>query len=350
MDIEQREFRADPLKLKRLRVAAGMTVSDFAKRTQLDRTTAGKILRGDPVFLRTLAIADRRGFGIESPLELLHPDELCAMGVIPEDNDSRNVLEWEVVEYLSEWVTTANGLQYQLAKLRHRYLDRRLARGKCYELRHLPDAERRRCEERLRRHSDVCERIGSHPNIASNLTAAWSTDRWWVIDRWEDGPTLAERLENGALAACELKVVATGIAEGLQALHAEGIVRRELSPRFVLLRAKDDRPVLTDFELAKLTEDKPTVSPDEWPDDPYRAPEVGGEAPVDARADIYSWGRLFVHAACGELPDRGRELGKLRQVELPESLVQIVCACVRLPRSERPGNVGSVLDALKECR
>ena len=45
MDIEQREFRADPLKLKRLRVAAGMTVSEFATRTQLDRTTAGKILR-----------------------------------------------------------------------------------------------------------------------------------------------------------------------------------------------------------------------------------------------------------------------------------------------------------------
>ena len=91
-----------------------------------------------------------------------------------------------------------------------------------------------------------------------------------------------------------LQVVMTGIACGLKALHRAGIIRRELSPRFVLLREADDRPILMDLELAKLSEGVPTVSPQEWPEDPYRAIEVGGDAPIDARADLYSWGRIFV--------------------------------------------------------
>lgn len=347
MDTEQREFRADSLKLKRLRVAAGMTVSDFAKETGLDRTTAGKILRGEPVFLKSLAIAGQKAFGIDSPLELLHPDELLAMGAAPEGKRRGCVLEWEIVDFLSGWEKTANGLQYQSAKLRHQYLDGRLARGKCYELRHLPRSERERLEEHLRRHADVCEQIGAHPNIASNITAAWFDEYWWVIDRWEEGETLSDRITQGPLSKYELKIVATGIAEGLKALHTEGIIRRELSPKFVVLRAKDDRPILTDFELAKLSEGKPTVSPEEWPDDPYRAPEVAGESQADAAADVYSWGRVVVHAACGELPKRGKEAEPMQAAGLPEPLTKLVLASVRLPRSKRAQNMDEVLRVLK---
>jgi len=347
MDTEQREFRADALKLKRLRVAAGMTVADFAKSTGLDRTTAGKILRGQPVFLKSLAIAGKEAFGIDNPMDLLHPDELSAMGMLPNENKPGHVLEWEVVEYLSEWEKTANGLQYQLAKLRHRYLDR-LARGKCYELRHLPSAEKQQLEEHLRRHADVCERIGPHPNIASNLTAAWCGGYWWVIDRWEDGGTLNRRLAGEALSEYELKFIGSGVAEGLKALHAEGIIRRELSPKFILLRESSDRPVLTDFELAKLLESKPTVSPDEWPEDPYRAAEVTGDAAIDARADIYSWGRVFVHGACGELPERGSEPGALEKAHVPDSLKKLLSDCVRLPRSKRPKSIDHILRVLED--
>ena len=59
------------------------------------------------------------------------------------------------------------------------------------------------------------------------------------------------------------------IAEGLKALHAAEIIRRELSPRFVLLRESGiESVVLTDFELGKLFDGSPTVASD-WPSDPY---------------------------------------------------------------------------------
>ncbi|HEY2413795.1 MAG TPA: helix-turn-helix domain-containing protein [Pirellulaceae bacterium] len=345
MDLEQREFRADPLKLKRLRVAAGLTVQDFAKAADLDRTTVGKILRGDPVFLKTLQQAGEQAFGIKSPLELLHPDELAELGATTEVPSPTHVLEWEIVDYLSGWEKTSNGLQYQRLRLKHRYLKDRWARAKCYELRHLATADRERLESHLGRHVEVSEQVGSHPNIAENLTAAWVGGLWWVLDRWDDGEILADRLAKGPLGDYELQTIMRGIAEGLRALHAAGVIRRELSPDSVLLREQDDRPILTDLELAKLNERLPTVSPEQWPDDPYRAVEVEGDAPIDIRADLYSWGRIFLHAATGRIPERGHE--KLADQRIPDEVRRVVLQCAAGPRSKRPTNMNAVLTILK---
>ena len=223
MDLEQRQFRADPLKLKRLRVAAGLTVQEFAEEAELDRTTVAKILRGDPVFLKSIKQAGEKAFGIDSPLELLHPDELQALGVSTEVPSPSQVLEWDIAEYLSGWEKTSNGLQYQRLRLKHRYLENRWARAKCYELRHLPTKDREQLEGHLRRHVEVSEQVGSHPNVAENLTAAWVSGLWWVLDRWVDGETLAGRLSQGPLSEYELQVILGGMARGLKALHAADV-------------------------------------------------------------------------------------------------------------------------------
>jgi len=286
MELEQRNFRADPLKLKRLRIAASLSAKDFQKASGLNKDTARKLLRGEPVFLSTLSLAVQEAFNISNPLEVLHPEELAALGLPTEVPSPGQVLEWEIEAYLSGWQQTSNGLQYQLLRLRHRFLEGRLARGKCYELRHMSTAEKVRVETYLRRHVEVCEQIGGHPNIAANLTAALADGLWWVLDRWEEGETLAERLRHNSLGDYELQFIMKGIASGLAELHKSKVIRRELSPQSVLLCESSDRPILTDMELAKVVASGPTVSPDEWPDDPYRAPEVTGDAPLDVRADV----------------------------------------------------------------
>jgi len=345
METEQRKFRADPLKLKRLRVAAGLTVKEIYEGADLDRTTVAKILRGDAVFLKTLSQLGQRVFFVDNALELLHPEELQAMGVQTEVPSPGSVLEWDIDDYLSGWKQTANGLQYQLAKLKHRYLPTRSARGKCYELRHLDGKEKERVHSYLLRHVEVCEQIGMHPNIALNLTAAPVDGLWWVIDQWEDGATLGTRIADEPLGEYALKVVMTGVAKGLSELHRHKVIRRELNPSSVLLRQQDDRPILTDMEMAKVNSGAPTVSPSEWPDDPYRALEVEGDSPVDARADVYSWGRIFVHAATGKLPDRGNE--QLSDVDIPNRIAEVVTKSVSLTRSDRPKDMKPVLKALK---
>jgi len=346
MELEQREFRSDPLKLKRLRIAASMSVKDFQAASGLNKDTARKVLRGDPVFLSSLSLAVRDAFAIENPLDVLHPEELAELGVQTEVPAPGHVLEWHIDAYLSGWEKTSNGLQYQLVKLKHRYLEGRFARGKCYELRHMTSVEQERVQAFLFRHAEVCEQIGRHPHIAQNLTAALVDGLWWVLDRWEEGETLADRFCAGPLSNYQLRLIMTGIAKGLAQLHNYDIIRRELSPHSVLLRESDDRPLLTDMELAKLIAGRPTVSPDEWPDDPYRALEVGSDSPLDVRADIYSWGRLFVHGATGQLSNRGEERLP-RNKKIPQVVRDVVMQSVEVLPSQRPDNMRAILKALK---
>jgi len=343
MNVEQRKFRSDPLKLKRLRVAGNYTAKELKEVSCLDRTTVAKILRGEPVFLSSIAEL-AKVFEVHNPLEVLHPDELVAMGIQTEYSTSRDVLEWTIEEYMSGWQQTSNGLQFQITRLKHKFLEGRMSRGKCYELRHLACAERERAESNLMRHVEVCNQIGFDDHITRNFTAAKVDDLWWVLDQWEDGETLDRRLEEGALSDYELQVIMTGIAKGLDSLHRNNIIRRELTPKSILLRDSDDRPILTDMELAKLLTVKPTVSPKEWPDDPYRALEVEGDDPVDFRADIYSWGRIFVHASNGQLSERGcEELNR----KLPKKIEDIVMRSVTISRSDRPKDIKQILKSLK---
>ena len=94
------------------------------------------------------------------------------------------------------------------------------------------------------------------------------------MDRWIEGTTLAEQLDAGAWPAEQLPRLAAELLRGLDGLHCAGVVFRELAPCRVLIAADDGRAVLTDFELAKLMDNVPSVSGD-WPTDPYRAPRSG---------------------------------------------------------------------------
>lgn len=346
MEPEQRKFRADPLLLKRLRITENLSAQDIQKKTGLSKDTVRKVLRGEPVFLSTLCDLVSNVFNIDDANQVLHPEELAQLGIRTDISDDDCVLEWSIEEYLSGWKETSNGLQFQLQKLSHRFLKARFARGKSYELRHLTTAEQEAVESHLQRHVEVCDRIGDHPNIARNITAALVGNLWWVLDVWEDGETLRKRLQAGPLSEYELNFIMTGIANGLARLHEVEIIRRELSPDSIILRQSSDRPVLTDMELAKIAESGVTVSPKEWPDDPYRALEVTGNTPIDIRADIYSWGRIFVHAANGNLPDRGTE-SLPSSGFIPAPVREIILKAVELLPDDRPKSMKPILKAMK---
>jgi len=196
---EPRTVRVDRLKLLRLRLQFGFTIDDFEAEARIDSNTAKKLLRGGPVSITTLRKA-ASAFKITSHHELLHPEELAALGVDPAlAVSTKGVLEWDIQRYVSLWDKTANGLQYCVAKLQHRYLPTRFARGKCYWLQHLRVGERQRLEEHLRRHCDVCERVGAHPNVAKKITATFLQGGrlWWVLDLEQAKPLLGGAKDSG---------------------------------------------------------------------------------------------------------------------------------------------------------
>jgi len=83
-----------------------------------------------------------------------------------------------------------------------------------------------------------------------------STTRALILELVE-GPTLAERLETGALSIKETLAIAVQIADALDAAHQAGIVHRDLKPANVKVRTDGQVKVL-DFGIAKMIADAPS--------------------------------------------------------------------------------------------
>lgn len=324
---------------------AGLSVEVLAERIDLSEKTIRRLLHGEPAYLNT--IRTYAEFFEKEPGELLGLDD---SGTSSHAEDSTNPLgNWQIEMPLGPVRQAPNGLQYRFFKLVSS--SDHAARGKRYVLDHLSSDERRLVQEHLLRHTNVCNQVGDHPNITRHLEIKSGTgeDLWWVMDEWIEGEPLEGRLQRGALPHGELIQVMAGIAEGLDRLHSTNVIMRQLTPASVVLRAPTDLPVLVDFEMAKLLDRRPTVSPrDRWPEDDYRAPEVGGPRDPGPHADVYSWARILLHAASGCVPPSpGRDIELLDQLNLPKAIAAIAAKCLELDAKKRPNGMTAIRRALQ---
>lgn len=323
-----------------LMLRQGFSVEELAGRAGLSVGTVNNALRGSKVFANTLQqLASALGVAVETLLEQ-------RTTVAP----TETVNEYLLAEVLTDWLTASNGLRFQFCRMRHIELERQ-ARAKRFDLRELPTDQQQRCRTWIKRHPIVCDRIRAHPNVARNLTAFHDPREnfYWVIDEWVEGSTLEAVLKRGPIPLVSACRLIREVAEGLAALHEQGIVRRELSPASILLRETDGTAILTDFELAKLIDRGPTVSNGGWLPDPYRAPEADGDD-VTPQADIYSWARITTHCLLGTLPPAGQDVGLLDGFKLPENVRAILCSSLSLLRSGRPECFDAVMPVVRAWR
>lgn len=323
-----------------LMLRRGFSVEELAGQAGLSVGTVNNALGGKEVFANTLQqLASALGVTVETLLEQRTTNAA-----------TDTVHEYLLAEVLTDWLTASNGLRFQFCRMRHIELERQ-ARAKRFDLRELPTDEQQRCRTWIKRHPVVCDRIGAHPNVARNLTAFHDPreDFYWVIDEWVEGSTLEAALRRGPMPLTSACRLIREVAEGLTALHAQGIVRRELSPASILLRETDGTAILTDFELAKLIDRGPTVSTGDWRPDPYRAPEADGED-VTPQADVYSWARIATHCLLGTLPPAGQDVGLVDRIDLPESVRAILCSSLSALRKGRPMSFDAVMPVVRVWR
>jgi eukaryotic-like serine/threonine-protein kinase len=107
--------------------------------------------------------------------------------------------------------------------------------------------------ERLARFQREAEVLASlnHPHIAQIHGLEKSTDRIGLVMELVEGPTLADRIAQGAIPINEAIAIAQQIAQALETAHEQGIIHRDLKPANVKVR--DDGTVkVLDFGLAKI--------------------------------------------------------------------------------------------------
>jgi eukaryotic-like serine/threonine-protein kinase len=219
------------------------------------------------------------------------------------------------------------------------------------------------------RERDIQLRFALEANALRAVGAAWTPALYdhGVADGWPylvmelcAGETLAAWMsragDRGGLG--EILGILDQLAAGLAAVHAAGIVHRDLKPENVLIGPRGVR--LIDFGLAKqpagpgLTEVGAIVGTVH-----YLAPEqIRSGAPVDHRADIYSFGVVAFEMLCGRPPFAGERraieyqhtVGRPPPVRearaVPDELDQLIAACLAKQPEARPQRAADLRAAL----
>jgi eukaryotic-like serine/threonine-protein kinase len=230
---------------------------------------------------------------------------------------------------------------------------------------------------RFRREAQVLASL-NHPNIAHihgfEQAGSGPGATFGIIMELVEGPTLADRIEQGPIASADAWPIARQIADALEAAHDLGIVHRDLKPANIKVR--DDGTVkVLDFGLAKALDPTDPSSQASISNSPtltaratqmgmilgtaaYMAPEQARGRAVDRRADIWAFGVVLYEMLSGRRAFEGEDIsitlaGVLKEdvkwdalpVDLPASIRRLLRRCLEKDPKRR---LGAISDARLE--
>jgi eukaryotic-like serine/threonine-protein kinase len=243
----------------------------------------------------------------------------------------------------------------------------------------LPDALASDAERlaRFQREAEVLASL-NHPNIAILHGLEKSNGVIALVMELVEGPTLADRLVDGAIPVDEALAIARQIAEALEAAHERGIIHRDLKPANVKVRPDGTVNVL-DFGLAKAMEPvgsapqtsahmslSPTITSPAMTQAgmilgtaAYMSPEQAKGKGADKRSDVWAFGAVLYEMLTGRRAFDGEDmvdvLGAVARMEpdwslipagVPLPVTTLLKACLVKDPRRRVGEMAGVLFVL----
>jgi serine/threonine-protein kinase len=168
-----------------------------------------------------------------------------------------------------------------------------------------------------------------HPNIVhiEDVGTEGGTP-FFTMDLYPD--SLSERLaRENTLPESEAVQIAVGVTQALAFAHERDVIHRDIKPDNILLAA-DQRPVLTDFGIARAVSGYVAATGFTMTigTPAYISPEQAQGRACDGRSDLYSLGITLYRSVMGEVPFKSRdwfELARMHVEDRPEP-----------PRGRRP--------------
>src|SRR3954469_3630821 len=158
--------------------------------------------------------------------------------------------------------------------------------------------------KRFKREAEIAQRI-QHPNVVEVVATGDHEGMPWAAQRFIGGGSLEERLDRwGALDLHQVIAIFKEVAAGLDVLHENGLIHRDLKPGNILIDERGN-PFIADFGLAKDHQHDGTVltrpgqalgSMD------YMAPEQIRGEDVTAATDVYALACMLVELLTGKPP------------------------------------------------
>jgi serine/threonine-protein kinase len=232
---------------------------------------------------------------------------------------------------------------------------------------------------RFQREAEVLASL-NHPNIAHLYGLERSGGTLALVMELVEGPTLADRIAQGAIPLDEALPIAKQIAEALEAAHEQGIIHRDLKPANIKVR--DDGTVkVLDFGLAKAMEptsgvrsnlsgmtNSPTITSPALMTGvgillgtaAYMSPEQAKGRAADKRSDVWAFGCVLYEMLTSRRAFEGEDVsdtlaGVLRgapnwdllPAATPRPIVTLLRGCLEKDRNERVSDIAVARFAIR---
>jgi serine/threonine protein kinase len=172
---------------------------------------------------------------------------------------------------------------------------------------------------RFEREAGAAARV-AHRNVVPVVDRGEHEGVPYMAQRFITGGSLEDRIKgDGPLSLADTVSLCTQVADGLDALHAAGLIHRDVKPGNILLDA-DGHAYITDFGLMKDREASVLTRPGQALGSmDYMAPEqIRGEE-VTAQSDVYALGCVVVECLTGKPPFADRQGMRILWAHLKEA-------------------------------
>ncbi|MCD0461541.1 WD40 repeat domain-containing serine/threonine protein kinase [Roseiconus lacunae] len=206
----------------------------------------------------------------------------------------------------------------------------------------------------------------SHEHVVAMHNVAKEDDGGlaFLVMQYIEGETLEKRLaDSKPLPQNEAARIAMQIAAGLAAAHERDMVHRDIKPANILLEQKTTRVKLTDFGLARATDDVRLTKTGMVTGTPlYMSPEQATGGTTDERSDLFSLGAVMYEMTTGTSPFEAPSIvGVMKRImdETPaapsklnpainSTLSELIMALLEKNPARRPESAAFVAETLAE--
>ncbi|MEO7720243.1 MAG: serine/threonine-protein kinase [Capsulimonas sp.] len=145
----------------------------------------------------------------------------------------------------------------------------------------------------------------SHPNIVTMHDVGSEGDLLYLVMEFLDGETLHQRLGRGPMAPEEASKTADQLASALDAVHAAGMLHRDIKPGNVMI-LPGGRIKLMDFGIARQIDETILTQAGSFVGTPaYMSPEQCRGEDASAASDTWALGVLIYQMLAGRRPFEG---------------------------------------------
>ena len=221
---------------------------------------------------------------------------------------------------------------------------------------HLPELK-----ERFFREAEAAGRL-AHPAIVTVYDVGEEADLAYIAMDFAQGRSLSEFGKPGRLLPLPtvLDIVAR-VADALAYAHSQKVVHRDIKPGNIIYNPDDGSIKITDFGIAKISDDSRTRTGSVMGSPLYMSPEQLKGQKVTGASDIYSLGVTLYKLVSGATPYQADTLANLTyqilntrprsvreyNAELPNGVVRLINKAIQREPEKRFASAAAMAEAVR---